>query len=357
MLGIDHRAARISWTVFLIALLLVVTYLIRVTLLVVVFSIFFAYLLYPLIQIAERYRPPRIPRTTVIVLVFILVIAIVTIVAVLFGAQIVDEAVNLGQQLPQLLNSANISQRIPLPDFLESQRARMLNFITEQLRMGTGQALPLVQQLGIGIMHAATNLIYLVLVPILSFLLIKEAPALKMEVLSLIGESNSSLWTTIIEDLNILLASYVRALLLLSIATFVSYSIVFSALGVPYALLLSGIAALLEIIPFVGPLTAVGIILAVSGFSGYEHLLWLIIFILAYRIFQDYVLNPYLMSEGLEVSPLLVIVGLLAGEQLGGVAGIFLSVPLLAAMKIIFVRLRTFDKIPSHRKEDMDKRH
>ena len=46
------------------------------------------------------------------------------------------------------------------------------------------------------------------------------------------------------------------------------------------------------------------------------------------------------MSEGVEVSPLLVIVGLLVGEELGGVAGIFLSVPVMAAIKIIVVRAR-----------------
>ena len=67
---------------------------------------------------------------------------------------------------------------------------------------------------------------------------------------------------------------------------------------------------------------------------------WLIGFIAAYRLFQDYVVNPYLMSEGVEVSPLMVIVGLLAGDQLGGVVGIFLSVPVMAAIKIVFVRAR-----------------
>lgn len=52
-------------------------------------------------------------------------------------------------------------------------------------------------------------------------------------------------------------------------------------------------------------------------------------------------LSPILMSEGVEVSPLLVIVGLLAGDQLGGVAGIFLSVPVIAALKIVFARAST----------------
>jgi predicted PurR-regulated permease PerM len=104
--------------------------------------------------------------------------------------------------------------------------------------------------------------------------------------------------------------------------------------------LLAGVAALLEFIPFVGPLAAVVLTVAVAGFSGYDQLLLLVGIILAYRVFQDYVLNPYLMSEGVEVSPLLVIIGLLVGEELGGVAGIFLSVPVMAAMKIIMVRAR-----------------
>jgi predicted PurR-regulated permease PerM len=345
MFGFDLRTAKITWTVFLVALLLFITYLIRSTLLVVVFSVFFAYLLYPLVELADRYRPRQLPRAATIALVFISVTAFVAVAGTLFGSRMADEAVRLGEQLPTLLDTTNMSQRVPLPKVLEPYRVRMLSFISEQLQAGTGQALPFARQLGLGIMQAATNLIYLVLIPVLSFLLIKEAPMLRAEVLSWLGKANGTLWTAIAEDLNVLLVSFVRALLLLSFATFISYSLVFSALGVPYALLLAGIAALLEIIPFFGPLTAAGIVLAVSGFSGYEHLLWLMAFILAYRIFQDYVLSPYLMSAGLEVSPLLVIVGLLAGEQLGGVAGIFLSVPALAALKIILVRIRSSGRI------------
>jgi predicted PurR-regulated permease PerM len=110
-------------------------------------------------------------------------------------------------------------------------------------------------------------------------------------------------------------------------------------------MLLAGLAAVLEFIPFAGPLAASAAALVVAGFSGYDHLLWLLGFIVAYRVFQDYVLNPYLMSEGVEVSPLMVILGLLAGDQLGGVAGIFLSVPAMAALKIIFTRASAAQKL------------
>ncbi len=341
MFGFDARVARIVWTCFLVALVLLITYSIRSTLLVVVFAIFFSYLLYPLVQLIERVKPRRFPRTGSIALVFIVATGIMVVGAILFGATITDEAVRLGQQLPTLLKPENISQRIPLPGFLEPQRARLLAFITEQLHSGTGEALPFAQRLGLGVMHAATNLIYLILIPVLSFLLIKEAPTIREEFIGALSGRNGALWAGITEDLDRLLSKYVRALITLSIATFVIYSLVFSSLGVPYAFLLSGVAGLLEVIPFVGPLSAVAMILVVAAFSGYVHLLWLLVFILAYRIFQDYVLSPYLMSEGVEVSPLLVIAGLLAGDEIAGVAGIFLSVPVLAAMKIILVRIRS----------------
>jgi len=80
-------------------------------------------------------------------------------------------------------------------------------------------------------------------------------------------------------------------------------------------------------------------ILAACLFGGYEHTLWVLIFILAYRLFQDYALAPYLMGKGVEISSLMVILGLLAGEELGGIVGIFLSVPVIAAAKIILVQL------------------
>jgi predicted PurR-regulated permease PerM len=354
MLGFDLRAARIAWTVFLVGLAVFIAYAIRSSLLVVVLAGFFSYLIYPLVGLVERHKPRWLPRTGSIALVFLFVILLAGFSAVMFGARIADEAVHLGRQLPQQLNSANVSERIPLPGFLKPQRARILAFISEQVRSGTAHALPFAQRLGLALVRAATDLIYLVLIPILSFLLIKDAPALKREILSLPGWSRGSLWSAIIEDLDVLFSKYVRALLILSMAAFVAYCAALSALGVPFALLLGGVAGVLEVIPFIGPLTAAATILAVAAFSGYGHLLWIAGFILAYRIFQDYILSPYLMSEGIEVSPLLVIVGLLAGEELGGVAGVFLSVPALAVLKIVFVRVMAFqapDKRSSAREQ------
>ena len=143
-------------------------------------------------------------------------------------------------------------------------------------------------------------------------------------------------------DLHLLLARYMRALLLLAIATFVLYLAFLSAVGVPYGLLLAGVSAVLEIIPVVGPLAGASVILVVAALNAdYRTLgLWVFLFLCFYRIFQDYVLSPFLMSSGVEVHPVLVLLGVLAGEQLGGVPGMFFSVPVIAALRVILARVR-----------------
>jgi predicted PurR-regulated permease PerM len=339
MLGIDVRAAKIVWTVVLIAVTLLFLCSTRQTLLVLTFAIFFSYLIYPLVAFTESHVSSRVPRVVSIVAVYVLVFVIIALAVTLLGAQIADEASKLSQKLPSLLNIKNISDRIPLPGFLEPLRVRLITFIGTQLESNAGQAMPFAQKVGVGVLHAASNLIYLILIPVLSFLLIKEAPKLQKQILSRLEGANSSIWTRVIRNLDLLMAGYVRALLILSLATFAIYSTAFSLMGVSYALLFGVVAGLLEVIPFVGPLIAAGGILVISAFSGYPQLLWLVLFIFGYRIFQDYVLNPYLMNAGIEVPPLLVILALLAGEQVGGVAGIFLAVPLAAAMRIVFAEV------------------
>ena len=77
-----------------------------------------------------------------------------------------------------------------------------------------------------------------------------------------------------LDSVHTLLLQYMRALLFLCCATFVSFSIVLSAMQVPYAILLAAIAFPLEFVPLVGPLTAAGIIIVVSIVTGYAHVWW-----------------------------------------------------------------------------------
>jgi predicted PurR-regulated permease PerM len=340
LFGIDVRAARVVWTAALVLLALYCLYTVRTTLLVVLFGVFFSYLVYPLFSLAQRVTGGRLPRVPLLVVVFALIIGVLILAGSLFGTPLATEAQSLAQQLPKLLEPGELQKRLPLPSLLEPFRARLGTTLQRLLEGGSAQALAAAHGIGAGLLHVAGNLIYLVVVPILSFLMVLDAPIMAEQMVALSQKKNGEFWSNVARGLNDLLSHYVRALALLSLATVVVYSAVLSLLGAPFALLLALLAALLEIIPVFGPLVAAVSILAVAAASGYEHLWWLVAFIAAYRVFQDYMLSPYLMSEGVNVPPILVVFGLLAGDELGGVPGIFLSVPFLAAVRIVAVQIR-----------------
>src|SRR4029077_6014362 len=109
-------------------------------------------------------------------------------------------------------------------------------------------------------------------------------------------------------------------------------------------------AGMLEFIPMIGPLAAAVAIVVVSLVSGYPHLLLILIFMGVYRLFQDYVLSPRLMSKGMELHPLLVMFGVFAGGEIGGVAGTFVSLPVLAIVRILYKRLESV-----HREHELTK--
>jgi len=192
----------------------------------------------------------------------------------------------------------------------------------------------------LGVISRAGNLIFVVLVPILSFFFLKDGRNMRAAVLGFLAEGSSrDTAERIAADLHVLLAQYMRALVLLGAVASLTYGIFFSLLGVPYGILLAAVAFPLEFIPMVGPLVENSIVLLVVGLSSSHHLLAVFLFLVAFRFFQDYVVSPQLLSAGMKLHPLLVIFGVLAGGSIAGVAGCFLSVPALATLRIVYRQL------------------
>ena len=341
MLGWYPRAARAAWTVGIVAVVFYTAYTIRKTLLIFILALFLAYMIAPLVSLIERYQWRRIPRGASVLAAMALVIAVLVLGVVLVAPMVSEEAQKLAEQLPALTEKTALADKIPLPGWLEQFRGRLNVFVRESIKAGTAAALPFAKDLGAGIVAFAGNAIFVILIPILAIIFLKDGPQIRKSLLEFGPAAAREKFSRVLADLHDALGNYVRALGLLCLATLIAYGVVFSVTGVPYAILLAVIAALLEIIPFVGPLTAAVIALFVAGIAGYGHLLWIGIFILAYRVFQDYVLSPYLMSGGIGIHPALVLFGLVAGEQLGGVAGIFLSIPTIAALIILEKHVRS----------------
>jgi predicted PurR-regulated permease PerM len=341
MLGIDPRAARAAWTVFLIALVVATAYTIRVTLVVFMIALLFAYLLTPVVQLVERFTPKRISPRVALVLVYLALIGLMVALTVTVGSRIVDEANNLATRLPDLLKNRAWINQIPLPEWMEPIRARIVQVLQTELDNGGQDILPYVRSLGGQLISGAKYVVYIVLVPILAFFFLKDGRLMREQFVAGMVEGKQRLvLEEILEDINRLLGEYIRALVLLAVSSFICYSIFLGVTGASYGVLLAGVAAMGEFLPVVGPAAAGGITLVVTGLAGYDHLLAFAIFFVVFRMFQDYVVSPYLMGRGVELSPVLVLFGVLAGEQIAGVIGMFFSVPVIATLRVLFVRLQ-----------------
>ena len=342
MLGLDPRAAKATWTVVVVLLALALVYLARNTLFVFTLAIFFAYMLAPVVHFIDcRLSGGRLPRGAVLALTYLLLVAVLAGIGFLVGSVVSDQAANLAENLPKLVQQRDPLQSIWLPHWLEPLRARILEAIRAQLGTWDSHAFPILRKAVTELLTHVEIVLFLVLIPILGFFFLKEGKRLKDAVLVWTSEGSARLkFDEILADVHVLLGSYIRALVLLASATFVAYSVVLALLGAGYAVLLALVAAMLEFIPVIGPLTASVVIVLVAGFTGSGHLVLIIVFLLVYRMFQDYVLSPYLMGSGVELHPLLVLFGVLAGEQIGGIPGMFLSVPVIATLRVVYVRIQ-----------------
>jgi predicted PurR-regulated permease PerM len=340
MLGLDRRAARATWTVAVILLLLGLIYMLRQTIFIFILALLLAYLLWPLVNRLNRYVPGR-SRTPALAIVYLVLVGLLIVAGIEVGSRVIVEANTLGSRVPELISRLQQEPPLPAPNETAGVKATVLATLRKEMADHSRELLALLPKLALSILAHAGSLVFIVLVPILSFFFLKDGEQLRDSVLQFFSEGyRRDLIEDIAADLHVLLAQYIRALVLLACSSFAAWGLFLSLADAPYALLLAAIAFPLEFIPMIGPLTATVLILLVTGLSGYHHLLWILIFAAAFRFFQDYVLSPQLMAAGVQLHPLLVIFGVLAGGYLGGIAGSFLSVPVLAALRIVYRRLR-----------------
>jgi predicted PurR-regulated permease PerM len=83
-------------------------------------------------------------------------------------------------------------------------------------------------------------------------------------------------------------------------------------------------------------------IISVALLMGFPHWLAIIVFLGIWRLVQDYVTSPRIMGQSMELHPLAAIFGVMAGGEVAGILGIFLSIPVMASLRIVFRRWRLY---------------
>ncbi len=268
MIGLSSKAARYAWTSALVLLLLYVIYMIRGTLFILTISILFAYLLYPLVDFINGHLSSR-SRTPALALVYLALIGLLVFLGVEIGSQAAEQAASLSQRAPEFLEKLKTPPAASVSGAVSSLQQTIIGTIESYVYKHYNEFVAFLPKITIEVLRASTNLIYLVIIPVLSFFILKDGRMMRDEIVSMVDPGvNQELVKQILSDVHVMLLQYVRALITLCAITFITFAIVLSFMGVPYATLLASIAFPLEFIPLVGPLLAALVIISVTVLTG-----------------------------------------------------------------------------------------
>lgn len=109
-----------------------------------------------------------------------------------------------------------------------------------------------------------------------------------------------------------------------------------SIIGVKYSILLGFMIGLFNIIPYFGAIVAVGLSILITVITGgLSKAFWMALIVIILQQIDSNIINPKIIGDSLEISPLLVIIAVTVGGAYFGVLGMFLAVPVVAVFKII----------------------
>ena len=166
--------------------------------------------------------------------------------------------------------------------------------------------------------------------------------------------SNATKIIKISGNVNDIFTSFVGSKIVESAIMFVIGIVVLYFLNIPLAAFISFIIAVTNIIPYFGPyIGAVPSVLITFMFDPLKAL-WVIIYAVGIQLIDNFIIGPKVTSDQVGISPLLVILGVTIGGAFGGILGMFLGVPIIAAIKLVFYD-SFIEKRLLGREEDVDK--
>ena len=337
---LDKRTASVLLTILVFVAAGAFIYAASRILVIFLLSIFFAYLLEPLVSRFQRWTSiSRGSRGLAILEVYVILCASIALVFLLLGLRITDQTRSLTGALPglfQKLSSGQIAQEIGSNrGWSDGTQIRVQQFLANH----RDYILSLVGSVGARVAIFFQNVIWIVLIPILAVFFLKDGRNFTERLLDMVERAPQKRFLTgITDDLDEMLAHYIRTQLVLAGLSLAAYIGVLSLLRVPYAAAVGAVAGVLEFVPVVGPLVGAAAILGVAFLANYHHVLIVAAFLGVWRLLQDYLTTPRLMGRKLELHPLAVIFAVLVGAEMGGVIGIYLSIPAAAALRIVWKR-------------------
>ena len=182
-----------------------------------------------------------------------------------------------------------------------------------------------------------TLIVATVTIAFMTFFMLLEGPTWVERIYSLVPPESQARWRAVGRDIYRTIGGYVTGNLLISLIAGVTSTIVLSIAGVPYAVALGLVVALLDLIPLAGATLAAIIVTSVAFLESLPAGLIVLVFFIVYQQIENHVLQPLVYGRTVQLSPLAVLVAVLIGAEIAGVLGALGAIPIAGTIQVILV--------------------
>ncbi|BAY25760.1 hypothetical protein NIES2100_55680 [Calothrix sp. NIES-2100] len=290
------------------------------------FAAILAFLLSYPVQWLRRFLPHGIA----VFVVFLVSIVILGGIAITLGLAVLSQGQQLIDSITTFLNSlAPFIER--LETFLRSRNLQIdLDFIQEQLR---NQAInSLVNSLAI-LQQFLTNFVTFILIAVISFFMLLDGEKIWHLILKIVPRQRRNRFNKVIQRSFL---GFFRGQLLLTLFLTSATLLVFLLLNVPFALLLSVVIGLLDVIPGIGATLGVSTVTLIVLSQNVWLAIKVFVACIVLQQIQDNLIAPRIMQGALNLNPIVVFFALLVGARVAGLLGIFISIPIAGVIVSLF---------------------
>ncbi len=343
-----------KWLVIISSLLALVWLVYRFSQIIspLVIAVILAYVLNPPVRLLTTRA--RLSRTWAVVSVYLALIVILSLVLVAFVPSLIQQVKSMDVGLQDSVEG--ISSFFERPLFIFGFYVDLMAVYQEV--SGTLQNIvsPLASQTVSFLIGLASGLAWLVFVLIVSFYLLKDLGKLSHFIHGLVPLDYRDEVRRLGEEINVIWSAFFRSQLVLCAVIGALVGVTMRVVGVRNALILGIIAGVLEIIPNIGPAIAAIPAVLIAYFQGPTYLPlsngWVALLVIGLYVviqqLENNILVPRIIGRSLNLHPLVVIIGAIAGANLAGVLGMFLAAPTLASLRIVgnYVHRKLLDLEP-----------
>ena len=182
---------------------------------------------------------------------------------------------------------------------------------------------------------AADAALALIAVPFLTFFMLLDGKRWVQATLDVVPPSARPRWERVFEGIYRTVGGYVTGNLLISLVAGMVAAITLTAAGVPYALPLAVIVAILDLVPLVGATVAIAVCGVAALSQGVVECVVVVVVLLVYQQLENHVLLPVVYGRTVDLSPLAVLVALLIGAEIAGVLGALAAIPVAGSASVV----------------------